>query len=79
MYPQFYLDGNIALQNAVDRYHRQTVRFGIQWLINCSAFFTLWIAGIVFENVFASVFAFLELVVCALTLYFVTDIKDEYS
>lgn len=63
IYPKYYLDGNIALQEAYERYHRQTIDIAVKWMAATVGMFLLLIFGITFEMPLLVAFAALELLI----------------
>jgi len=68
-YPQFYLDGNIALQNTVDDFRDWTRKAILKWLALTCMVFTLTLVGVVFELPWMAVTGLAELSIFAIVLH----------
>lgn len=72
-YPKFYLDENIALQDSIDRFHRNVKRSGFQFLGASVLFFVLTLTGITFEIPILTFWGIAENVVCGWYFYGLFD------
>lgn len=77
-YPQFYLDGNIELQAAVDSYRTFTHRACLKWLaFTCASFLSL-LAGVTFEIPLLTFLGITEATICASTLHMLLSLEGDY-
>lgn len=65
-----YLDGNVGLQNLIERYHTDCRHYIYRWLLSSVFCFILLLVGITFEIPLLSVTMIAELVVCGTALSF---------
>jgi len=69
----FYLEGNIALQNAVDGFRYWTRRAIWKWLA-----FTLILLGVIFELPVITLAGTVELIICAITIHILLTPPEDY-
>ena len=68
---------NFLLQQAIEELHRNCIERTIAWLAAFAFFSTLLLAGICFEVTWLCVYAWLNIIVCAVAVYFMQDIPKE--
>ena len=72
-YPQFYLDGNISLQNTIESFEKLVKRDGIKFLIASVFFWAALLVGVVFEFPFLIFLGVGENIVCGWFFYRLFD------
>lgn len=77
-YPQFYLDGNIALQEVVDNFRDWTRRTVWEWLAFTCILFMWVLIGVVFENLALVIFGGVNLPICANTFHILLTLGKDY-